>query len=134
MKAFSVVATDERDTFDRDLTAGLAIQPIMPLSALPLCATTSSPSTPPAWRDRKLGWWAIAAGDDGGTVDAVLQYRYPMQPTFWFPALAATNQPALGTELPWLPSPSLHRGHQQGRPVRFAVSHRVAEQQGLLPD
>ncbi|MBN2508594.1 MAG: hypothetical protein JXQ71_18110 [Verrucomicrobia bacterium] len=105
MLVCSVLATNELYTFDRDLTAGLPIQPIMPLAAMPLCKSNFSTNTPPAWSDRKLGWWAVSAGDDGGPADARMFFYYQMQPTFYFPALSAHSQPDLGSEIPWLPGP-----------------------------
>jgi len=116
MATFQVLATNVFYTFDRSGIAGKAITPIMPLSAMPLCANTDSLNKPPAWRDRKLGWWAVSAGDDDGPADAVMQFYYQMQPTFYFPELAATAQPAVGQELPWLPNPS-ENGGTTGTPV-----------------
>lgn len=107
MMPFIVVATNELYSFDRDLVAGLPIEPIMPLGVMPLCTNTYSLTQPPAWRDRKAGWWAISAGDDGGTATAEMHFYYQMQPTFYFPALPASQQPSAGTEMPWLPSSGL---------------------------
>ncbi|HNQ87647.1 MAG TPA: LamG domain-containing protein [Verrucomicrobiota bacterium] len=105
METFQVLRTNEFYTFDRPGIAGKAITPIMPLSAMPLCSKTDSLNKPPAWRDRKLSWWAVSAGDDGGPADTVMQFYYPMQPTFYFPEVAADAQPAPGQEVPWLPDP-----------------------------
>jgi hypothetical protein len=122
MLAFQVVATNALYRFERNLVAGLPIEPIMPLGAMPLCTKTrsdSEPPLPPAWRDRKYGWWAISAGDDGGMADALMHFYYQMQPTFYFPDLLPEKQPMVGTELPWLPeSPS--DGGTVGTPVAFA--------------
>jgi len=115
-KVFEVVATNELYSFKRSLEAGLPIIPPMPLAAMPFCANTYSQTQPPAWRDRKLTWWARSAGDDGGTRDAVMHFYYQMQPTFYFPARPAEYQPAVGTELPWLPNPS-YAGGTYGTPV-----------------
>lgn len=104
MKVFSVIATNSEYGFERTLTAGLPIQPIMPLSMLPACTNTSTDNPTSAWRDRKCGWWAVAAGDNGGPTNAVMRFYYQMQPTFWFPDLAADQQPPIGQELPWLPA------------------------------
>ena len=104
MQAFGVLATNWQYRFERDLYAGTPILPLMPLGAMPLCTSNYSDTKPPAWQDRKLGWWAVAAGDTGGTTNAIMHFYYQMQPTFWFPALAASNQPALGTQVPWLPN------------------------------
>lgn len=116
MTVFSVVATNLEYSFERDLNAGLPILPPMPLGAMPLGARNYSDTKPPAWQDRKLEWWAVAAGDDGGGADAIMHFYYQMQPSFYFPALAASNQPALGTELPWLPNPFQNYG-TNGPPV-----------------
>ena len=125
MKAFSVVATNHLYRFERDLNAGLPILPLMPLGAMPLCTSNYSQTQPPAWRDRKLGWWAVSAGDDGGTADAVMRFYYRMQPTFCFPGLASNEQPAVGTEVPWLPDPSdpEYNHGEGGTPV--AVTYRI---------
>jgi hypothetical protein len=119
MKVFAVVATNLEYRFERDLTAGLPILPLMPVGAMPLCTKNYSDTKPPAWQDRKLGWWAVSAGDTSGTADALMHFYYQMQPTFWFPGLTAANQPALGTELPWLPNPSdaNYSNGTGGRPV-----------------
>jgi hypothetical protein len=123
MRVFQVLTTNATYRFELNLTAGNSIQPIMPLGAMPLCAKTYTDTDPPAWRDRKQDWWAISAGDDGGAADAVMRFYYQMQPTFYFPGLSATNQPAIGQELPWLPAPSSNAG-QEGSPTRF-VYHIV---------
>ena len=116
MEVFSVVATNAEYRFERDLNAGLPILPLMPLGAMPLCTKNSSDTMPPAWPDRKLGWWAVSAGDDGGEADAIMHFYYQMQPTFYFPAVAASAQPAIGQEVPWLPTPSSTAG-TSGVPV-----------------
>jgi len=114
--AFHVVATNEFYSFDRQGIAGKAITPIMPLAAMPLCANTDSTNKPPAWRDRKLTWWAVSAGDNGDMATAVMRFYYQMQPSFYFPSLSADAQPALGEELPLLPNPS-ENGGTAGTPV-----------------
>ncbi len=110
MALFGVVRTNRQYRFEYPLEAGLPIQPPMPLGAMPLCANTTSLTQPPAWRDRKLGWWARSAGDDGGETNALMQFFYQMQPGFWFPGVSASGQPSTGQELPWLPSPSFNHG------------------------
>ena len=120
---FSVVANNPEYDFVRDLMAGLPILPIMPLGAMPLCASNYSDTKPPAWQDRKLGWWAVSAGDDGGEADAVMHFYYQMQPTFYFPAVAASAQPAIGQEVPWLPTPFSTPG-TSGVPV--AVTYHIS--------
>jgi hypothetical protein len=54
-------------------------------------AACPKPSAFPArsWRDRKLSFWAKAAGDDGGAAEIVMRYFYPMQPGFFFPGESA---------------------------------------------
>jgi hypothetical protein len=110
MMPFSVVATNELYTFDRDLVAGTSIVPPMPLGAMPLCTNTSGNPKPPAWKDRKEAWWAIKAGD------ANMKFYYQMQPTFFFPDVAVSAQPAVGREVPWLPTPFTSPG-TNGDPV-----------------
>ena len=123
MAVFSVAATNLEYRFERDLTAGLPILPILPLGAMPLCTGNYTDTEPPAWQDRKLGWWAVSAGDDGGAADAIMHFYYQMQPTFYFPALAPNQQPAIGAEVPWLPMP-FHNSGTSGTPV--AVTYHVS--------
>ncbi len=104
MKAYSVVTTNSTWGFTRELTAGLPIEPILPLGGMSLCTNNYSLTMPPAWQDRKLGWWAVAAGADGGTAEAVLYFYYQMQSTFSFPNQPANAQPRVGSELPWCPT------------------------------
>ena len=116
MKVFSVIASNMEYRFERTLTAGLPIQPIMPLTVLPPCTNTFTGNPESAWRDRKLAWWAVAAGDNGGPTNAVMRFFYQMQPSFWFPELSAAQQPATGKELALLAglSPS---GYAESTPV-----------------
>ena len=122
MHVFQVVETNMDYRFERDLTAGLPIIPILPLGAYPPALNTFSDpdSTPPAWQDRKLDWWAASAGNDGGPADAVMRFYYAMQPGFYYPALSASNQPPVGTEVPWLPTPdTVANGGASGTPIAF---------------
>ncbi len=116
MATFQVLATNSFYTFNYQGIAGKAIGPPMPLSAMPVCTNTDSPTQPPAWPDRTRNWWAVSAGDNDGPTNAVMRFYYQMQPTFYFPELAAADQPPPGTELPWLPSPSEEHG-TVGTPV-----------------
>jgi hypothetical protein len=86
------------------------IQPPFPLNQLQACSESYGQSGP-FWRDRKLSFWARAAGNDGQTTNIVLRYFYPIQPTFYFPSnyfshfpgsVSATNLPAVGAHFPWL--------------------------------
>jgi Concanavalin A-like lectin/glucanases superfamily len=113
MHVFQVLETNVDYQFERGLDAGLPIIPILPLGAFPPALSTFSDNTPPAWQDRKLEWWAVAAGNDGGTADTVMRFYYVMQPGFWFPSLSADDQPAIGTEVPWL------SGSDTGTPNAF---------------
>ncbi|HOW96895.1 MAG TPA: LamG domain-containing protein [Kiritimatiellia bacterium] len=123
MKAFEVVRSNTYYRFERSVTAGLPIVPLMPLAALPPCTNTTSDTMPPAWRDRKLEWWARSAGDDGGPSNAILRFYYPIQPTFYFPGKATNAQPALDAEIPWLPDPSSQNGAAGTPvPVTYAVT------------
>ncbi|MCF7838211.1 MAG: LamG domain-containing protein, partial [Candidatus Marinimicrobia bacterium] len=126
MALFGVVRTNLQYPFVYDLEAGLPIQPPLPLGAMPPCTNTFSHTQPPAWRDRKLGWWARSAGDDGGYTNAVMHFYYTMQPDFWFPKLSAADQPAVGTELPWLPTPPSTNG-LSGTPVDVTYEIRWPE-------
>jgi len=110
MMLFGVARTNREYEFEYPLEAGLPILPPMPLAALPLCSDTYSDTQPPAWRDRKLEWWARSAGDDGGAAQAEMHFYYQMQPTFYFPDLSAAQQPDVGSELSWLPTPSYNQG------------------------
>ncbi len=116
MKVFSVIETNELYAFHRSMEAGLPIVPLMPLGRMPLCKRTDSDQStqPPAWEDRKEEWWAISAGTNGGTADAIMRFFYQVQPGFWFPD--AAEQPAVGTEVPWLPKPFAEPG-TSGTPV-----------------
>ena len=123
MQLFLVVTTNEEYSFEYTLQAGQPIQPPMPLAALPGCAQSYSDTTPPAWRDRKNEWWAVAAGDGGGRVQGAMHFYYQMQPTFWFPNIPSDQQPVVGAEIPWLPNPSQSYG-MKGTPQR--VSYDIA--------
>ena len=101
MAIYEVARTNEQYQFEYSSTAGTAINPPMPLGAMPACSK-SSRAWGPAWADRKLTWWAKAGGNDGGTTNAGMKFFYQVQPTFWFPALS--SQPAPGTEVPMLPT------------------------------
>jgi hypothetical protein len=118
MRVFHVAATNEWYQFERDMTAGQPIVPILPLGAFPPALRTASDNTPPAWQDRKLEWWAVAAGNDGAAADASMRFYYAMQPGFYFPALAPENQPPAGTEVPWLAGPDPDDA-EDGLPIPF---------------
>jgi hypothetical protein len=98
----------------------------MPLGAFPPALnTTNEPATPSAWQDRKHDWWAVAASNDGGSTNAIMRFYYAMQPGFYFPALSATNQPSVGMELPWLPTPDTFAdGGASGTPI--AVTYDIS--------
>ncbi|HRI12539.1 MAG TPA: LamG domain-containing protein [Verrucomicrobiota bacterium] len=118
MAPFQVVTTNALYQLQRSMTAGNAITPIMPLAVFPPTTRTSSDTTPPAWRDRNLDWWAVAAGNDGHTTNAIMRFYYHMLPTFNFPSLSLSEQPPIGTELPWLPEfPLLNI--TSGTPIAF---------------
>src|SRR5262249_12680649 len=50
--------------------------------------------------------------------DARMHFYYQVQPTFYFPNLAASAQPIAGTEVPWLPSDPAHHT-TNGTPLAF---------------
>jgi len=104
MMVFSVLETNELYSFNRRVVAGNPILPLMPLGGMPLCTSNFSSTFPsPAWCDRKYGWWAVSAGADGGTDEAVMHFYYPMQPGFYFPDEGRRNQYPPGAQVPWLP-------------------------------
>jgi len=98
MKVWQVVAEEAPFTFSYTARAGLLIQAPFPLSTL-AAAPQSVGVSGPYWRDRKLSFWARAAGDDGGDAEIVMRYFYPMQPGFFFPG---ENPPPAGSNLPFL--------------------------------
>lgn len=98
IKMWQVVSEEAPWFFRYAARAGVLLQPPLPLSALPPLPDTTGVSGP-YWRDRKLSFWARAAGDNGGNADIVMHYFYPMQPGFFYPG---TNPPALGSSIPWL--------------------------------
>jgi hypothetical protein len=100
MASFHVLATNEVYQFSQELLAGALLQPPMPLTVLPK-ASASRLEEGPAWRDRKLEYWAMAAGADGiSPANIVLRFFYPVQTGFDFPG--ESKLPAPGTEVPWL--------------------------------
>ena len=109
MDVFSVVRTNELyTTFSSHAVAG---QPLNGPSPLHLLPTPNNERTTcvagPAWRDRRLAWWAVAdTGTNGVSQSIGMQYYYPMQTNFWFPKLSAAQQPAAATPIPWLPEPA----------------------------
>ncbi|MDD2237896.1 MAG: hypothetical protein PHG65_11890, partial [Kiritimatiellae bacterium] len=106
MDVFRVVRTNKLyTTFADHATAGQPLNGPSPLNLLP---TPNNERTTriqgPAWRDRKLAWWAVAdTGTNGINQPIVMRYYYPMQANFWFPCLSEADQPASGTPVPWLP-------------------------------
>ena len=65
-------------------TAGTLIQPPYPLTTLSKCVESHGHSGP-YWRDRKLDFWAKAAGNDGGDANVAMRYYYTVQDGFYFP-------------------------------------------------
>ncbi len=129
MDVFRVVRTNKLYTAFADrATAG---QPLYGPSPLHLLPTPNNERTArvqgPAWRDRKLAWWAAAdTGSNGVNQSIVMKYFYPMQTNFWFPKLSEAQQPAAGTPIPWLPTemPSLYPAYRaayatNGTPIDF---------------
>jgi hypothetical protein len=119
MQVFHVVETNAQYRFNQDVVAGTLLQPPMPITLLNRCTQSSiEPAEGPAWRDRKLDFWAVAAGDNGTTTAQVTaRLYYPMQPGFFFPDRA--QQPVLGTELPWL-----SRHGTEGTPIAYTYTIR----------
>ncbi|MBR6023249.1 MAG: LamG domain-containing protein [Kiritimatiellae bacterium] len=145
MEVFRVVRTNELYPFEYATKAGAAVSPPMPLAAWEGCDNTTCASGP-GWEDRKESWWAKAAGDDGKNTNIIMRFFYRMQPSFNFPELALSKQPAAGTELPWLPTE--HKdGGTTGTPAdvvydvswpvnvpKMDVAQTLAEASGGLPD
>ncbi len=117
MRVFAVVATNsDFPAFTNAVTAGQMIQPPMPLAALPGANNTNTVcAAGPGWRDRKLAWWAKAAGDDGSPTGVVMRFWYALENGFFFPTRQA-NQLATGTLVPWL------SGNYYGVPVDYTFS------------
>ncbi|HND00403.1 MAG TPA: hypothetical protein PKW90_30025, partial [Myxococcota bacterium] len=95
---YKVSAEKAPYSFDYPAAAATLIQPPFPLSLLQLCQESSGVSGP-FWRDRKLAFWARAAGNDGGNANIVMRFFYPVQPGFFFPD---AQPPAVGDHVPWL--------------------------------
>lgn len=107
MSVFHVVRTNAQYAFRYSTQAGAAINPPMPLVNYAGCSNTTC-VWGPGWEDRKESWWAKAAGNDGGTTNAAMRFYYAMQNGFCFPQRA--TQPAVGAELPWLPTTYVDSG------------------------
>lgn len=97
IKVFKVIAEQEPFFFSYPVRAGTLLPPPFPLNTLSRCADSHG-FAGPFWRDRKLEFWAKAAGDSGGPADVILRFFYPVQPGFFFPD--AVIPP--GTPVPWL--------------------------------
>ena len=115
MAVFEVLATNAvYPAFTNSITAGMRIQPPMPLAAMPRADNVNTICfSGPGWRDRKNEWWAKAAGDHGGDTQTVMGYWYELQDGYFFPSLGS-NQLAAGTLVPWL------SGGVFGKPVRYS--------------
>ena len=105
MSAFRVVATNAQWSFDRfETQAGAAILPPEPLASQIGTYKTQCKSGP-GWRDRKNGWWAKAAGDDGSATTIEMLYVYTNRASFAYPSISMGSWPAEGTEIPFNPDP-----------------------------
>ncbi|NCD32631.1 MAG: LamG domain-containing protein [Spartobacteria bacterium] len=112
MDLFHVVRTNRLyQKFELEMTAGEVQPGPIPLTLLPnpwTSATTCDQG--PGWRDRELVWWAKASTDTNDWQYAtneiagkmIMRNYYPMQSSFWFPNIAAADQPAVQTPIPWL--------------------------------
>lgn len=115
MKTFHVVQTNATYGFSRSATAGTLLQAPMPLTMLPKCDQSTVVSGP-VWRDRKLDYWAMAAGADGiSPTNVVIRYFYPVQTGFYFPGEAI--QPSPGSQVPWL-----SRNGSHGAPIDYVFN------------
>ncbi|HEY5914498.1 MAG TPA: LamG domain-containing protein, partial [Verrucomicrobiae bacterium] len=123
MQLFSVLETNNLYTFHRSVSAGKPILPPTPLAEMPLCASNTSCTQPPAWCDRKNGWWAVSAGADGGTAEARMHFYYEMQASFFFPDPSDQARYLTGAQVPWLPRLSDHNdGLDAPIPVVYTVT------------
>ncbi|MHC1765847.1 MAG: hypothetical protein AB9869_16375 [Verrucomicrobiia bacterium] len=116
LKVWQVVAEEAPFLFKHPARAGELIPPLFPLNTLAPAPETTGFSGP-YWRDRKLSFWAKAAGADGGTAEIVMHYFYPMQPEFFLPG---TNPPPPGSAIPLLD----RRAGTPGTPI--AVRYEAA--------
>jgi len=98
MKVWQVVAQEAPWFFNYPAHAGVLLQAPFPLSAMAPTPQTAGVSGP-YWQDRKLSFWARAAGDDGGPADIVMHYFYTMQTSFFYPG---SNPPPAGASVPLL--------------------------------
>ncbi len=114
MAVFSVVATNATyPAFTNTVTAGMRIQPPLPLAAMPGADNTNTTCfSGPGWRDRKTEWWAKAAGNSGGDTQTVMRFWYALQNGFYFPSLGVNQLPS-GTLVPWL------SGGVSGQPINY---------------
>jgi hypothetical protein len=106
MKVFRAVAGG----FNYNVEAAQLIQPPFPLTHFQR-APESTGVSGPYFRDRKLDFWARAAGNNGGPANIVMRFFYPIQSGFYFPSnyfvhfasnVPKTNLPPAGTRFPWL--------------------------------
>jgi len=72
----------ETDPYEK--YAGFLIQPPFPISTYPYCEKNEGISGP-FFEDRNNNHWFMAAGDDEGTSEVVMQFYYPALPEYYFP-------------------------------------------------
>lgn len=109
-----VLRTNEIYDFNRSLAAGTMIQAPLPISGLypPNCPENYYTDTTAAFTDRLGYTWAMKGGDTGGTTNVTMKFYYPVEAGFYFPFLPASQQPAVGTHVPWLSGQNL-----EGAPI-----------------
>ena len=121
VKVYQVLAEEDPYFFNYTGDAGVLVQAPFPLSVFQKCPESSGVSGP-YWRDRKLDFWARAAGDDGGDATIIMRYFYPVQDGFYFPATYYDGEegpPTPGSHIPWL---DLRPGNMRGIPQDIAYT------------
>ena len=100
MRVFKVVAEQAPYFFNYAGTVGKEVQPPLPVSLLPLTASTyqQPANSQVAWEDYKGKFYARQAGADGTHTNLMIRWYYPMQPGFFHP----DSSVAVGDPVAWL--------------------------------
>ena len=123
MRAVSVIRENGTYPLTYNKIAGTPAQPPLPLTALPLpllpdgSVRNTEVSTAPdtaagadapdiydtfTFEDRKGTHWIYRGPHDGGTPSFGMKFYYYLRDGFYFPALSAANQPAVGSIQPYI--------------------------------
>ncbi|HOX59961.1 MAG TPA: LamG domain-containing protein [Candidatus Paceibacterota bacterium] len=120
MRVFHVIRTNAQyPAFEYSAVVGDPLRGPRPLDLM-LNAEPTTATTPWAWRDRNLTWWAVGSGPGETNTAVVMANYYPMQLGFWFPE--ASTQPAAGNPIPWLPDGATNPTNGTPQPVRWTLS------------